>query len=148
SAVGVTLTSPSAAVAAPRPLSSLSTSAKQSRPYLLVSAFLPTSFPAASFSSLFRSFSAMLEPPSLREESFPDAPEQSSETTKRVASHLWRNYVSRLSMAALRFGIFDHVDDSGLPLAEHYATRLRLVEALDTLPFDSYHVAEHHGTPL
>jgi hypothetical protein len=32
-------------------------------------------------------------------------------------------------MAALRFGIFDHVDDSGLLLAEHYATRLRLVEA-------------------
>jgi alkanesulfonate monooxygenase SsuD/methylene tetrahydromethanopterin reductase-like flavin-dependent oxidoreductase (luciferase family) len=48
----------------------------------------------------------------------------------------------------MRFGIFDHVDDSGLPPAEHYATRLRIVEALDTLPFESYHIAEHHGTPL
>ena len=48
----------------------------------------------------------------------------------------------------MKFGIFDHVDDSGLPLASHYAARLRIVETLDTLRFDSYHVAEHHGTPL
>jgi alkanesulfonate monooxygenase SsuD/methylene tetrahydromethanopterin reductase-like flavin-dependent oxidoreductase (luciferase family) len=48
----------------------------------------------------------------------------------------------------MRFGIFDHLDDSGLPLAELYAARLRIVEALDALPFESYHVAEHHGTPL
>ena len=48
----------------------------------------------------------------------------------------------------MKFGIFDHVDDSGLPAAEHYATRLRMVEALDKLEFYSYHVAEHHGTPL
>jgi alkanesulfonate monooxygenase SsuD/methylene tetrahydromethanopterin reductase-like flavin-dependent oxidoreductase (luciferase family) len=48
----------------------------------------------------------------------------------------------------MKFGIFDHLDDSGLPLAQHYATRLRLVEALDQLSFYSYHVAEHHGTPL
>jgi alkanesulfonate monooxygenase SsuD/methylene tetrahydromethanopterin reductase-like flavin-dependent oxidoreductase (luciferase family) len=48
----------------------------------------------------------------------------------------------------MKFGIFDHVDDSGRPLAEHYATRLRIVEALDKLAFHSYHVAEHHGTPL
>ncbi len=48
----------------------------------------------------------------------------------------------------MKFGVFDHVDDSGLPLAEHYETRLRLVEAMDRLGFYSYHVAEHHGTPL
>ena len=48
----------------------------------------------------------------------------------------------------MRFGIFDHVDDSGLPPAEHYAARLRLVEALDALRFETYHIAEHHGTPL
>ena len=48
----------------------------------------------------------------------------------------------------MNFGLFDHVDDSGLPQAEHYATRLRIVEALDRLAFYSYHVAEHHGTPL
>jgi len=32
--------------------------------------------------------------------------------------------------------------------SEHYAARLRLLEAIDALAFHSYHVAEHHGTPL
>ena len=48
----------------------------------------------------------------------------------------------------MKFGVFDHVDDSGLPQADHYETRLKLVEALDRLGFDSYHTAEHHGTNL
>ena len=48
----------------------------------------------------------------------------------------------------MRFGVFDHLDDCGLPPAEHYASRLRLAEALDDLGFESYHIAEHHGTPL
>lgn len=48
----------------------------------------------------------------------------------------------------MHFGVMDHADDSGLPLAEQYENRLRLVEAMDRLGFYSYHVAEHHGTPL
>ena len=48
----------------------------------------------------------------------------------------------------MNFGIMDHVDDSGLPPAEQYEARLSLVEAMDRLGFYSYHVAEHHGTPL
>ena len=48
----------------------------------------------------------------------------------------------------MRFGVFDHVDDSGLPQAEHFETRLKLIEAMDRLGFDSYHTAEHHGTNL
>lgn len=48
----------------------------------------------------------------------------------------------------MQFGIFDHVDDSGVPLTEHFANRLRLIEAYDRSGFRSYHVAEHHGTPL
>ena len=48
----------------------------------------------------------------------------------------------------MHFGVFDHVDDSGLDQAEHYETRLKLTEALDRLGFDSYHTAEHHGTTL
>ena len=48
----------------------------------------------------------------------------------------------------MKFGVFDHVDDSGLPLAEHLEGRLRLAEAYDALGFHCYHVAEHHGTPL
>ncbi|HTY95128.1 MAG TPA: LLM class flavin-dependent oxidoreductase [Steroidobacteraceae bacterium] len=48
----------------------------------------------------------------------------------------------------MKFGVMDHVDDGGLPPQEHFAARLRFVETLDELGFHSYHVAEHHGTPL
>jgi len=48
----------------------------------------------------------------------------------------------------MKFGVFDHVDDSGLPLAEHLEARIRMAEAYDALGFHCYHVAEHHGTPL
>jgi len=48
----------------------------------------------------------------------------------------------------MQFGVMDHLDDSGRPLAEQYEQRLRLVAELDRLGFYSYHVAEHHGTPL
>jgi alkanesulfonate monooxygenase SsuD/methylene tetrahydromethanopterin reductase-like flavin-dependent oxidoreductase (luciferase family) len=49
---------------------------------------------------------------------------------------------------ALQFGIFDHVDDDGTPLAELFETRLKLVEQYDRSGFRSYHIAEHHSTPL
>lgn len=42
----------------------------------------------------------------------------------------------------------DHADDSGRPPSQHYELRLQLVEAAERLGFNSYHVAEHHGTPL
>lgn len=48
----------------------------------------------------------------------------------------------------MKFGVMDHVDDSGRPPHEHYEARLRFIETLDQLGFYSYHVAEHHGTPL
>lgn len=48
----------------------------------------------------------------------------------------------------MKFGVFDHVDDSGLPLAEHLEARLAMAEAYDAHGFYCYHVAEHHGTPL
>jgi alkanesulfonate monooxygenase SsuD/methylene tetrahydromethanopterin reductase-like flavin-dependent oxidoreductase (luciferase family) len=48
----------------------------------------------------------------------------------------------------VKFGVMDHVDDSGRPPQEHFEARLRFVETLDQLGFYSYHVAEHHGTPL
>jgi alkanesulfonate monooxygenase SsuD/methylene tetrahydromethanopterin reductase-like flavin-dependent oxidoreductase (luciferase family) len=50
--------------------------------------------------------------------------------------------------AGVKFGIFDHVDASGLPQADHYEMRLALVAAMDGMNFHSYHVAEHHGTSL
>jgi alkanesulfonate monooxygenase SsuD/methylene tetrahydromethanopterin reductase-like flavin-dependent oxidoreductase (luciferase family) len=46
------------------------------------------------------------------------------------------------------FGVFDHLDFSGAPLAEHFEHRLRLAEVYDRCGFHGYHVAEHHATPL
>ena len=48
----------------------------------------------------------------------------------------------------MEFGIFDHVDTSGVSLQEHYDNRLKIVETYDRAGFCSYHVAEHHATPL
>ncbi|HVP09233.1 MAG TPA: LLM class flavin-dependent oxidoreductase [Burkholderiales bacterium] len=48
----------------------------------------------------------------------------------------------------LKFGVFDHLDASGAPLAEFYETRLRLAEAYDRIGIHALHVAEHHATPL
>ena len=49
---------------------------------------------------------------------------------------------------ALQFGIFDHLDDNGIPLADLFETRLKLIEQYDRSGFRSYHIAEHHSTPL
>ncbi|HJT87815.1 MAG TPA: LLM class flavin-dependent oxidoreductase [Bryobacteraceae bacterium] len=48
----------------------------------------------------------------------------------------------------MKFGVFDHIDDGGVSLGEHFENRLRLVEAYERAGFYAYHVAEHHGTPL
>jgi alkanesulfonate monooxygenase SsuD/methylene tetrahydromethanopterin reductase-like flavin-dependent oxidoreductase (luciferase family) len=46
------------------------------------------------------------------------------------------------------FGIFDHLDRYDIPLRDFYADRLKLVELYDACGFYSYHLAEHHATPL
>jgi alkanesulfonate monooxygenase SsuD/methylene tetrahydromethanopterin reductase-like flavin-dependent oxidoreductase (luciferase family) len=51
-------------------------------------------------------------------------------------------------MAPVEFGIFDHVDRTDGPIGALYEQRLRLVEAADAAGFRTYHVAEHHATPL
>jgi alkanesulfonate monooxygenase SsuD/methylene tetrahydromethanopterin reductase-like flavin-dependent oxidoreductase (luciferase family) len=48
----------------------------------------------------------------------------------------------------MKFGIFDHIDDTGRPLGELYDDRLAIAEAYDRAGFYGYHVAEHHTTPL
>ena len=45
-------------------------------------------------------------------------------------------------------GIFDHLDRREAPLDEFYESRLRLLEQYDAAGFYSYHLAEHHATPL
>ena len=48
----------------------------------------------------------------------------------------------------MKFGIFEHMDDSGIPVGLHFKNRLSLIEAYDRYGFYAYHLAEHHGTPL
>jgi alkanesulfonate monooxygenase SsuD/methylene tetrahydromethanopterin reductase-like flavin-dependent oxidoreductase (luciferase family) len=48
----------------------------------------------------------------------------------------------------VKFGVFDHVDDSGVCLKEHLENRLKIIEVYDRCGIYGYHVAEHHGTPL
>jgi alkanesulfonate monooxygenase SsuD/methylene tetrahydromethanopterin reductase-like flavin-dependent oxidoreductase (luciferase family) len=48
----------------------------------------------------------------------------------------------------VKFGVFDHLDASGAPLAEFYEHRLRLAEAYDRIGIHALHIAEHHATPL
>jgi alkanesulfonate monooxygenase SsuD/methylene tetrahydromethanopterin reductase-like flavin-dependent oxidoreductase (luciferase family) len=49
---------------------------------------------------------------------------------------------------SLSFGVFDHLDASGVALGELYEQRLRLVEAYERAGLYAYHLAEHHATPL
>ncbi|MGB6535093.1 MAG: LLM class flavin-dependent oxidoreductase [Xanthobacteraceae bacterium] len=48
----------------------------------------------------------------------------------------------------MQFGVFDHLDRTGAPLAEFYEDRLKIAEAYDRAGFYAYHLAEHHSTPL
>ena len=48
----------------------------------------------------------------------------------------------------MEFGVFDHLDRGALPLRDFYQQRLKLIEAYDRAGFYTYHVAEHHSTPL
>jgi alkanesulfonate monooxygenase SsuD/methylene tetrahydromethanopterin reductase-like flavin-dependent oxidoreductase (luciferase family) len=48
----------------------------------------------------------------------------------------------------MELGIFDHLDRRQIALDEFYESRLRLLEKYDAAGFYSYHLAEHHATPL
>ena len=48
----------------------------------------------------------------------------------------------------MKFGIFDHLDNSGLPMQEFYENRLRLAQVYEDIGIHAYHMAEHHATPL
>jgi alkanesulfonate monooxygenase SsuD/methylene tetrahydromethanopterin reductase-like flavin-dependent oxidoreductase (luciferase family) len=48
----------------------------------------------------------------------------------------------------MQFGVFDHMDASGEPLAVLFENRLKLAEAYDRLGIHALHVAEHHSTSL
>lgn len=48
----------------------------------------------------------------------------------------------------MKIGVFDHLDKRAEPLGKFYEDRLIYARALDDAGFYSYHIAEHHATPL
>ncbi len=48
----------------------------------------------------------------------------------------------------MKFGIFDHLDRRDQPLGQFYDDRLEMAAAYEAAGFYSYHIAEHHATPL
>ena len=48
----------------------------------------------------------------------------------------------------MQFGIFDQNDRGPYPLGEQYENRLKLIEFYDSAGFRTYHMSEHHSTPL
>ena len=48
----------------------------------------------------------------------------------------------------MKVGVFDHLDNATLPMAQFLEERLALIEAYERAGFYAYHLAEHHGTQL
>jgi alkanesulfonate monooxygenase SsuD/methylene tetrahydromethanopterin reductase-like flavin-dependent oxidoreductase (luciferase family) len=48
----------------------------------------------------------------------------------------------------VEFGVIDHVDRQDVPVAETYDSRLKLLELYDKAGFTTFHITEHHNTPL
>jgi alkanesulfonate monooxygenase SsuD/methylene tetrahydromethanopterin reductase-like flavin-dependent oxidoreductase (luciferase family) len=48
----------------------------------------------------------------------------------------------------MKFGLWDHVDNNNRPLAQLLDERIKFVKAGEKAGFYSYHISEHHGTPL
>ena len=48
----------------------------------------------------------------------------------------------------MKFGVFDHIDQGGLPSAGSSRSACALIESYEHAGFYSYHLAEHHATPL
>jgi alkanesulfonate monooxygenase SsuD/methylene tetrahydromethanopterin reductase-like flavin-dependent oxidoreductase (luciferase family) len=46
----------------------------------------------------------------------------------------------------MKFGVFDHLDNDHLPLADYFEERLKIIELFDRFGFHAWHVAEHHAT--
>jgi alkanesulfonate monooxygenase SsuD/methylene tetrahydromethanopterin reductase-like flavin-dependent oxidoreductase (luciferase family) len=46
------------------------------------------------------------------------------------------------------FGVIDHLDRQSKPICETYDSRLKLLEQYDQAGFSTYHLTEHHFTPL
>jgi alkanesulfonate monooxygenase SsuD/methylene tetrahydromethanopterin reductase-like flavin-dependent oxidoreductase (luciferase family) len=48
----------------------------------------------------------------------------------------------------IEFGVIDHLDRQDKPISETYDSRLKLLELYDQAGFTTFHITEHHCTPL
>ena len=48
----------------------------------------------------------------------------------------------------MKFGVFDYIEGGDAILARRYQDRIHLIQALEANGFYSYHLSEHHATPL
>jgi alkanesulfonate monooxygenase SsuD/methylene tetrahydromethanopterin reductase-like flavin-dependent oxidoreductase (luciferase family) len=48
----------------------------------------------------------------------------------------------------MKFGVFDYIEGSAMPLHRTYEERIALLQALEDAGFYGYHLSEHHATPL
>jgi alkanesulfonate monooxygenase SsuD/methylene tetrahydromethanopterin reductase-like flavin-dependent oxidoreductase (luciferase family) len=48
----------------------------------------------------------------------------------------------------MEFGVIDHIDRQDRPIHETYESRLKLIELYDKAGFSTFHLTEHHFTPL
>ncbi len=48
----------------------------------------------------------------------------------------------------MKFGVFDYIEGSDVPLHKTYEERIVLLQALEAAGFYGYHLSEHHATPL
>ena len=46
------------------------------------------------------------------------------------------------------FGVIDHLDQQDVPIDQTYDSRLALIELYDRAGFSTFHLTEHHFTPL
>ena len=49
---------------------------------------------------------------------------------------------------AIEFGVIDHLDRQNVPVHETYDSRLQLIELYERAGFNTFHITEHHFTPL
>ena len=59
-----------------------------------------------------------------------------------------KSRLGKHSGGTMQFGIFDQNDHGPYGLTEQYDKRLALIELYDRSGFRTYHMSEHHSTPL
>jgi alkanesulfonate monooxygenase SsuD/methylene tetrahydromethanopterin reductase-like flavin-dependent oxidoreductase (luciferase family) len=69
-------------------------------------------------------------------------------TQGRIQHHRREFSAEFTVMNDIAFGVFDHIDRSGLRPPEFFEARLKLIETYDRAGFYAYHCAEHHLAPI